>query len=95
MSFHSHPCQFARFGCEHTILCEDKNLFRNYDGWPEVMCSLEAMGVSAEIVCDECEQDSWCDCCGYPNRLGHDEDCDFFIRESPFEIVPIEAYGEI
>lgn len=92
MSFHSHPCQFARFGCERSILCEDKNLFKNYDGWPEVMCSLEAMGISGEMACEDCEQDGFCEDCGAPNHLCHDEDCPFFERENYDVEVPIEFY---
>jgi hypothetical protein len=57
---HSHPCPY----CGYRTECDDKHLERNYDGWPEVICTLVDGGMSKPVVCDECEAKRWCEHCG-------------------------------
>lgn len=92
--YHSHPCQFTRFGCEHSIPCKDTNLMRNYDGWPEIICTFDALGISFEWVCEDCEDRIICEGCGAPDHLPHDEDCPSFEHESFDSEIPIEAYDD-
>ncbi len=45
---HTHPC----IGCRTPVVCDDRHLEPNHDGWPEVVCSAIVAGVT--IYCDAC-----------------------------------------
>lgn len=92
--FHSHPCCFEDFGCDNQILCRDTNLRLNNDGFPEIICTLEILGVNFGMYCDDCEDRAICTDCGAPEHLPHTYDCPFWERE-PYDFqIPIEAYDE-
>lgn len=62
MRTHTHPCERCKavFGCSGELL-------RNFDGWPEVICTLYHDG-SAKYhqfrQCEECVMTEWCGDCG-------------------------------
>ena len=50
---HSHPCS----GCQVSVEC-DGELERNFDGWPEVICTSYHLlnGETAEVLCEACAE---------------------------------------
>lgn len=56
---HVHYCENRRHGCTSTYVC-DAPLERNYDGCPEVVCSINP-GDDGE--CEDCAT-SYCEDCG-------------------------------
>lgn len=88
---HTHDCANRVFGCLNKIECFDVFLERNYDGWPEIVCSFFKI---VDPLCEDCEDADSCEYCGTPEHLAHDLDCEFWSRELPTGEIPIEAYIE-
>ena len=78
---HYHPCKYVKLGCKGKLKCYDAFLMRNYDGWPEVICVLNP---EENIECEECLGMPLCEDCGFPENLGHDDICIFWMRYNPF-----------
>ena len=51
--YHHHACQ----GCGKQTVCGG-NLERNYDGWPEVICSdfHTSIGPNPNFLCEDCRE---------------------------------------
>jgi hypothetical protein len=66
--YHTHDC--AR--CHAPVECSDDNLERNYDGFPEVICTAYHLsdGSLAHLLCDDCE-DLVCPVCRTNDRHGY------------------------
>lgn len=85
---HYHPCKYVKLGCKGKLKCYDAFLMRNYDGWPEVICVLNP---EENIECEECLGMPLCEDCGFPENLGHDDECEFWSRSlvDSYENIPV------
>jgi hypothetical protein len=68
---HEHRCDNQKQGCKGIIRCSAPAI-DNYDGWPEVYCSMEEHG---PIICEECHDAELCEECGIPEHLTHAIGC--------------------
>lgn len=88
MRNHSHNCRFKEYGCNNLVKCSDAFLYRNHDGYPEVVCALNP---EDRIECDACEESEKCDYCGMPiDCIPHLEDCEYWYQTP----VPVHLVGE-
>lgn len=69
---HTHHCRNKNAGCKSTWECENRHLEHNYDGFPEVVCSLNPEN---GIECEDCDTSRCSDCGSVLNVEQHDNDC--------------------
>lgn len=68
---HTHRCANRVHGCQSTWTCRAE-IERNYDGWPEAVCSVNPMN---EHVCEDCFTSRCSECGEVLNVHQHDSDC--------------------
>lgn len=69
---HQHDCVNKKHGCKSSYACSNKHLERNYDGWPDVICSVNPMD---EFECEDCDTSRCSECGEVLNVHQHDNDC--------------------